>query len=133
MKKIWERTRDLMPSASRDIPPNHCSQKFYYSKFKGGLNKHKEVKKKKDDTSQFLPGTSILSVTISHPMLFEVYASVDKDSRETYSRNAVMKYYKDMVSAILTSHGQVLIWKARDDQIYMHALHFEKDDLEKGG
>jgi hypothetical protein len=34
MKMIWERTRDLMPSAARDIPPNHCSQQFYYSKFK---------------------------------------------------------------------------------------------------
>jgi hypothetical protein len=29
------------------------------------------------------------------------------------------------------SHGNVLIWKARDDKRYMHALHFEKDDLER--
>jgi hypothetical protein len=43
MKTIWERTRDLMPSTARDIPPNHCSQQFYYSKFKGGLNKHRDV------------------------------------------------------------------------------------------
>jgi hypothetical protein len=34
MNMIWERTRDLMPIAARDIPPNHCSQQFYYSKFK---------------------------------------------------------------------------------------------------
>jgi hypothetical protein len=46
MRMIWERTRYLMPSAARDIPPIHCSQQFYYSKFKGGLNKHRDVKKK---------------------------------------------------------------------------------------
>jgi hypothetical protein len=46
MKMIWERTRDLMPIAARDIPPNHCSQQFYYSKLKGGMNKHRDVKKK---------------------------------------------------------------------------------------
>jgi hypothetical protein len=34
-----------------------------------------------------------------------------------------------MVSAILISHGQVLIWQARDGEIYMDALSFEKDDL----
>jgi hypothetical protein len=82
-KIIWERTRDRMPSAARDIPPNHCSQYLYYSKFKGGLNKHMDVKKKKDGSSQFLPGTPIVSVTIAHPMLFEVYAPVDKESKET--------------------------------------------------
>jgi hypothetical protein len=84
MKFIWEITRDLLPSASRDIPPNHCSQHLYYSKFKGGLNTHRDVKKKKDGTSQFLPGTPIVSVTIAHPILFEVYAPVDKVSKETY-------------------------------------------------
>jgi hypothetical protein len=42
-KIIWERTRDLMPSAARYIPPYHCSQHFYYRKFKGGLNKHRDV------------------------------------------------------------------------------------------
>jgi hypothetical protein len=131
MEIIWERTRDLVPSAARDIPPNHCSQHFYYSKFKSGLNKHRDVKKKKDGTSQFLPGTPIVYVTIAHPMLFEVYAPVDKDSKETYSRNAVMKYYKDMVSVIIISHGQVLIWQERYDERYMHALRFEKDDLKK--
>jgi hypothetical protein len=47
MKMIWERTRDLMPSAARYIPPNHCSQQFYYSKFIGGLNKHRDVGKKR--------------------------------------------------------------------------------------
>jgi hypothetical protein len=47
MNMIWERTRDIMPSAARDIPPNHCSKQFYYSKFKGGLNKHRDVKKKR--------------------------------------------------------------------------------------
>jgi hypothetical protein len=83
MKMIWERTRDLMPSADRYIPPNHCSKYFYYSKFKGGLNKNRDVKNKKDDTAQFLPGTPIVSVTIAHPMLFEVYAPVDKDGNET--------------------------------------------------
>jgi hypothetical protein len=46
MKMIWERTRDLIPIAARDIPPNHFSQHFYYSKFKGGMNKHRDVKKK---------------------------------------------------------------------------------------
>jgi hypothetical protein len=64
-------------------------------------------------------------------MVFEVYDPVEKDSKETYSTNAVTKYYKDMVSAILMSHGQVLIWKARDYEIYMHALCFEKDDLKR--
>jgi hypothetical protein len=34
-----------------------------------------------------------------------------------------------MVSVILLSHGQVLIWQERDDERYMHALRFEKDDL----
>jgi hypothetical protein len=34
-----------------------------------------------------------------------------------------------MVSAILMSHGQVLIWQTRDDERYMHTLHFGKDDL----
>jgi hypothetical protein len=34
MKMIWERTRDLMPIAAKDIPPNHFSQQFYYSNFK---------------------------------------------------------------------------------------------------
>jgi hypothetical protein len=29
------------------------------------------------------------------------------------------------------THGQVLIWQARDDERYMHALHFEKEDLKK--
>jgi hypothetical protein len=28
-------------------------------------------------------------------------------------------------------HGQVLIWQARDDERYMHALRFEKDDVKK--
>jgi hypothetical protein len=46
MKMIWERTRDLMPIDARDIPQNHCSQQFYYSKFKGGLNKNRDAKKK---------------------------------------------------------------------------------------
>jgi hypothetical protein len=36
-----------------------------------------------------------------------------------------------MVSTIILSHGQVLIWKARDDERYMHALRFENDDLKK--
>jgi hypothetical protein len=40
-KMFWERTIDRMPSAARDIPPNHCSEHFYYSKFKGGINKHR--------------------------------------------------------------------------------------------
>jgi hypothetical protein len=70
MKMIWEITRDPMPIAARDIPPNHCSQHFYYSKFKGGLNKHLDVKKKKDGTSQFLPGTPIVCIKNAHPMLF---------------------------------------------------------------
>jgi hypothetical protein len=131
MKMIWERTRDPMPSAARDIPPNHCSQHLYYRNFKGGLNKHRDVKKKKDGTSQFLPGTPIVSVTISHPSLIEVYAPVDKDSKETYPRNAVTKCYKYMVSAIPMSHGQVLISQARDDERYMHPLRFEKDDFKK--
>jgi hypothetical protein len=64
-------------------------------------------------------------------MLFEVYAPVEKDSKETYSSNAVTKCHKDMVSAIIMSHVQVLIWQARDDERYMHALRFEKDDLKK--
>jgi hypothetical protein len=128
MKMIWERTRYLMPIAARDIPQNHCSQQFYYSKFKGGLNKHRDAKKKKDGTSQFLPGTPIVTVTIGHPMLFEVYAQVDSDKKETYSSNAVTSSYKNMISDILMTHGQVLIWQARDDERYMHALRFEKKD-----
>jgi hypothetical protein len=28
-KIVWERTRDLMPGAVRDILPNHCSEHFY--------------------------------------------------------------------------------------------------------
>jgi hypothetical protein len=131
VKMICERTRDLMSSAARDIPPNHCSQKFYYSKFKGGLNKHRDVKRKKDGTSQFLPGSPIVTVTIAHPMLFEVYDPVDKDKKETYSSNAVTNSYKNMISDIIISHGQVLIWKVRDDERYMHALRFEKEDLKK--
>jgi hypothetical protein len=95
------------------------------------MNTHRDVKKKKDGTSQLLPGTPIVSVTIDHPMLFEVYAPVNKDSKETYPSNAVTKCYKDMVSAIIMSHGQVLIWQARDDERYMHDLHFEKDDLKR--
>jgi hypothetical protein len=133
MKMIWERTRDLMPIASRDIPPNHCSQQFYYSKFKGGLNKHRDVKKTKDGTSQFLPGSPIVTVTIGHPMLFEVYAPVDNDKKETYLSNAVTSSYKNIISDILITHGQVLIWQARNDERYMHALRFEKEDLKKFG
>jgi hypothetical protein len=64
-------------------------------------------------------------------MLFEVYNTVDKDSKDTYSSNALTKFYKDMVIATIISHGQVMIWKARDDERYMDALHFEKDDLKK--
>jgi hypothetical protein len=92
------------------------------------MNKHRDVKKK-DGTSQFLPGSLIVTVTIAHPMLFEVYAPVDKDKKKTYSSNAVTNSYKNMISDIIMSHGQVLIWKARDDERYMHALHFEKEDL----
>jgi hypothetical protein len=44
-KMVWERTRDLMPSTSRDIPPNYCSGHFYYIKFKWGINKHRDAKK----------------------------------------------------------------------------------------
>jgi hypothetical protein len=47
MKMIWERTSDIMPVAARYIPPNHCSQQLYYSKLKGGLNKHRDVKKRR--------------------------------------------------------------------------------------
>jgi hypothetical protein len=38
-----------------------------------------------------------------------------------------------MVSAILMFPGQLLIWQERDDERYMHALHFEKDDLKCSG
>jgi hypothetical protein len=69
----------------------------------GGLNKHRDVKEKKDGTCQFLPGTPIMSVTIAHPMLFEVYAPVDKDKKETYSSNAVTDSYKNIISDILMS------------------------------
>jgi hypothetical protein len=131
MKMIWESTKYLMPSAARDIPTNHCSQHFYYSKFKGGLNKHRDVKKKKDGTTQFLPDTPILSVTIDHPMLFEVYAPVDKDGKETFFTDAVTKWYQHMFSVIIMLHEQLLIWKARDDERFMHALRFEKDDVKK--
>jgi hypothetical protein len=74
-----------------------------------------------------------VTVTIGHPMLFEVYAQVDDDKKETYSSNAVTSSYKNMISDILMTHGQVLIWQARDDERYMHALRFEKEDLKKIG
>jgi aspartyl-tRNA synthetase len=64
-------------------------------------------------------------------MLFEVYVQVDDDKKETYSSNAVTSSYKNMISDILMTHGQVLIWQARDDERYMHALRFEKEDLKK--
>jgi hypothetical protein len=64
-------------------------------------------------------------------MLFEVFAPVDKDGNETLSTNAVMKLYQQLVSAIILSHGQLLIWQARDDERYIHVLHFEKDDVKK--
>jgi hypothetical protein len=110
---------------------NHCSQYFYYSKFKGGLNKHRYVKKKKDGTSQFLPGTPILSVTFDHPMLFYVYAPVDKNGEVTLSTNAVMQNYKNLVSTVPLSHGEVLICQPRDDERYMNALRLKKEDTAK--
>jgi hypothetical protein len=64
-------------------------------------------------------------------MLFEVYAPVDKDGKENFSTNAVTELYQKMVSAIIMSHGQVMIWKERDDERYMHVLRFEKDDEKK--
>jgi hypothetical protein len=72
-----------------------------------------------------------VTVTIGHPILFEVYAQVDDDRKDTYSSNAVTSSYKNMISDILMTHGQVLIWQARDDERYMHALRFEKEDLKK--
>jgi hypothetical protein len=72
-----------------------------------------------------------VTVTIDHPMLFEVYAPVDKDKKETYSSNAVTNSYKNMISDIIMTHGQVLIWQERDDERYMHAVRFEKEDLKK--
>jgi hypothetical protein len=79
--------------------------------------------------TQFLTGTQLMSVTFDHTMLFEVYAPVDKDGNKTLSTNAVTKWYQNIVSAIIMSHGQVFIWQARDDEIYMHVLHFEKYDV----
>jgi hypothetical protein len=72
-----------------------------------------------------------VTVTIAQPMLFEVYAPVDKDKKKTYSSNAVTHSYKNMISDMIMSHGQVLIWQARDDERYMHAMRFEKEDLKK--
>jgi hypothetical protein len=72
-----------------------------------------------------------VTVTIAHPMLFEVYVPVYKDKKETYSSNTVTKSYKNTSSDIIVTHGQVLIWQARDDERYMHALRFEKEDLKK--
>jgi hypothetical protein len=74
-----------------------------------------------------------VTVSIAHPMLFEVYSPVDKDKKETYSSNAVTNSYKNMIRDIIMYHGQVLIWQARDDERYMHALRFEKEDLKKIG
>jgi hypothetical protein len=93
--------------AARDIPPDHFSPHFYYSKFKGGLNKHRDFLK--EGTTQFLPGTPIVYVTFEHPVLFEVFALVDKDGNETLSTNAVTKVHQKFVSATLMRHGQVLI------------------------
>jgi hypothetical protein len=72
-----------------------------------------------------------VTVTIAHPMLFEVYAPVDKDKKDIYSSNAAKNSYKNTISDIIMSHGQVLIRQARDDERYMHALRFENEDLEK--
>jgi hypothetical protein len=72
-----------------------------------------------------------VTVTSAHPMLFEVYAPLDKDKKKTYSSNAVTNSYKNMSSDILITHGQVLIWQAMYDERNMHALHFEKEDLKK--
>jgi hypothetical protein len=109
MKIIWDQLDTAYQVQQETYLQTTVHNIFCYSKLKGGLNKHRDVKKKKDGTSKFLPGTPIVSVTISHPKLFEVYAPVGKDSKDTYSRNAVTKCYKYMVSAIIMSHGQVLI------------------------
>jgi hypothetical protein len=49
-----------------------------------------------------------VTVTIAHPMLFEVYAPVDKDKKETYSSNAVTHSYKNMISDILMSKNRTV-------------------------
>jgi hypothetical protein len=80
-----------MPSPARDIPSNHCSHHFYYRTFKGGLNKHRDVKKRKDGTSHFLRIKPIVSVTFYHQMLFDAYSPVENNGVVTLSKNAVMQ------------------------------------------
>jgi hypothetical protein len=72
-----------------------------------------------------------VNVTIAHTMLFEVYVPVEKDKKETYSSTMVTHSYKNTISDIIMSHGQVFFWQARNDERYMHALRFEKEDLKK--
>jgi hypothetical protein len=79
----------------------------------------------------FLPGTPSVSVTFNHQMLFEVYALVDKNGGVTLSTNTVMQKYTKLVSTVALSHGQVLIWQPRYDEIYMHVLRFKKEDTAK--
>jgi hypothetical protein len=75
-------------------------------------------------------GTPIVSVTFDRPMLFDMYASVEKDGNVTCLTNAVVINYKKFLSTVPLSHGQVLIWKARDDERYMHVL-FQKGGCDK--
>jgi hypothetical protein len=86
---------------------------------------------KKGGTTQFMPGMPIVSVIFAHPMLFEVFSPVNKDGNETLSTNSVMKLYQKLANTILVSHGQALIWKARDDERCMHVLRFQKEDVKK--
>jgi hypothetical protein len=76
-----------------------------------------------------MPGTLIVSVTFDHPMLFYVYAPVDKHDKVELLTNAFMSNYKKLMSTVPLSHGQVLIWQARDDERYMYVLHFKKEDM----
>jgi hypothetical protein len=78
-----------------------------------------------------MPGTPIVSVTSDHPMLFDVYSPVDKDGQVTFSTNAVMSNYKQLLSTVTLSHGQVLIWKDRDDERYIHLFRLKKGDMAK--
>jgi hypothetical protein len=89
------------------------------------------VKKRKDGTSQFLPGTPIVSETFDHQMLFDVHTPVENNGEVTLSKNSVTQKYTTVVSAIVLSHGELLIWQPRNDKRYMHVLCFKKEDTAK--
>jgi hypothetical protein len=81
-KMVWERIQGLLPSDVRDIPPNPCQKCFYHSDFKSFLGKHQDNKVLANGKSRFISGTPIVSVSLNHPMNFEVHYPVDEQTNE---------------------------------------------------